>query len=132
MALSSVNEDWCGFYELIWELNSKYPAVSRKAKVQAARPILLTLLGEGLIKISYVAQWIPADLSEAPPPGGRHRVGHTEYVPVEGQEATARIDDNASWQDPGQNEKGSYFAFTATPAGEKAYFSLSEADFADL
>jgi hypothetical protein len=132
MALSDANEDWFGFYELIWELNAKYPGVPRQVKVQAARRVLSALLREGLVLVAREGPWKADEDSESHFSPARHPKGHVDCEVVEGPAAAAYIDDDASWQDPDPKNQGPLLVFTATPAGRVACDLLSESDFTDM
>jgi len=113
MALSDANEDYTGFYELIWEFNSKYPAASEAERLNAARSTLADLFNEGLVEL-FAARWSPPT-----------------YEPVVAGGADV-IADAASWRAPSETPGGRFFAFAATEAGERVYHDLSAEDFANL
>jgi hypothetical protein len=105
IALLNANEDYAGFYELIWEFNTRYPTASEAEKLEAARTTLACLLEDGLVAL-YAARWSPPMF--------------TSIKPVDG---AAIIADPQSWQPPCETSEGTYFAFGATQRGKLAYKS---------
>ena len=77
-------EDWCGLYEVIWHMNKVQPAVPEKTKIEAARPVIDSLLQRGEILLGWM-EW---------PKGGP-----PTYVPA--PEATQLLADPKSWE-PGE------------------------------
>jgi hypothetical protein len=112
-ALSLATEDYFGLYELIWGLNARFPDASIDEKLNAAQAALAELLSQGLVEV-YFARSSPS-----------------EYIPLDPKRAPTLIADPDSWRSPSQVLDGTFYAFCATPAGERAYFSLSPEDLSD-
>jgi hypothetical protein len=114
LALLNANEDYAGFYELIWELNTRYPTASAAEKLEAAYTTLARLFEEGLVQL-YTARWSSR--------------AFTSIKPADG---AAIIMDPQSWQPPSETSEGTYFAFAVTQGGKLAFQSLSPKDFSEL
>jgi predicted DNA-binding transcriptional regulator len=101
--LASAVEDYTGLYEVIWELNTVFPEISKEVKVTAARKAVVSLLKGGLIEL-YHTVWV----------GGGYR------LIVDGQ-AEVLANDPESYEPPRQEEPGEYYCFGATSKGEATY-----------
>ena len=93
--LASANDDYTGFYELIWELNTIYPRASEAEKIDAARYGLARLFEEGLLEL-FAARW------------------PRSFDRIDGPDGAAIIANRDSWLDPDQTPEGTYFAFAAS------------------
>jgi len=79
--IEMAKEDWCGLYEVIWRMNTVQPGVPENAKIEAARPVIDSLLQRGEILLGWM-EW---------PKGG-------PPTPVAGPEATELLADQKSWK----------------------------------
>ena len=94
MALTTAVEDYSGFYELIWELNGKYPAASDSEKLEISQLVLSELFDQGLVEL-FFAVWSPSS-----------------YDPIE-SDGPAVISHPSSWQPPSETPGATYYAFAA-------------------
>jgi hypothetical protein len=114
IVLSMGMEDYYGLYELVGELNGRYPMLSQAEKVVAASEVLGQLLQAGYVAV-FSSPWVPRN-----------------YVPVPPQNAARIIDDPESWRSPADVPDGFHYAFGLTPAGEAAYRTLPAEVFKGL
>jgi len=114
LALTAATEDYAGFYELLWELNTQWPDASAAEKLSAARSTLTRLLEEGLVDV-YFTKWMSDDLERVPHPRAIELVG-----------------EDASWKTPDEQPERRYPAFTTNEAGERAYRALPAEAFEGL
>lgn len=103
ITLRAATEDYCGLYELLWELNAKYPEAGTAEKLAVARAALGALFAEGLVDL-FSAGWLPR-----------------EYHPVLMAEGSTLLAGDASWRAPSEATEGTFFAFAVTEAGKRAW-----------
>jgi hypothetical protein len=113
MALTDAAEDYWGLYELVWELNTKYPDSSGDERLQVARAALTGLLQDGLVEL-FSARWSPS-----------------HYEAVSAGRAVALVALDSAWRPPSDAD-GTFVAFAVTDAGRRAYQTLSEDDFSGV
>lgn len=107
--LSSANEDEIGLYEAIWELNACFPNSSLGEKYEAAERAVRSLHAKDLIEF--------------------HRMVFTDdykdyqYEPIDPGELDEILSNPVSWYPDYAHVR---IVFTATEAGERAYFSGSD------
>lgn len=100
--LSDACEDYTGLYEILWSLNTAYPEMSEKTKLDVAREALSDLVMRGLVEL-FTATWPPQS-----------------YTSVPSSNAFSAIAADSSWAPPPE-PPAVFYAFAATPAGEQAY-----------
>jgi hypothetical protein len=100
--LSNAIEDYYGIYEIVWALNSVYPAVSRQEKVDVARRVLERLIERDLITLHRMS------IDDGTPPS-------YEPLPRHGYAAALR-DDN--WEPDTEEER---VVFIGTADAEAAF-----------
>ena len=105
IALSDACEDYTGMYEFIWGLNSQFPEVSEAEKITVGQAVFERLHASGFIQL-YHTKWMSDD-----------------YVPVPKSEVLEIISDPKSWRSPADTPDESYYCFTSTEAGDRAYFT---------
>ena|SRR5438552_12845035 len=54
--IEMAKEDWCGLYEVIWHMNQVQPDGSESKKINAARPVVASLLERGVIQAGWL-EW---------------------------------------------------------------------------
>ena len=108
MALASANEDYTGLYELVWELNTRYPSSGIGAKYTIAESTVRELINQGLIALYH------------------RRLAENDEVhePINGEAVDSTLSDPVKWY---PEDKGGRVVFSATEEGEKAYMSDTEA-----
>ena len=99
LALEAGAEDYTGLYEVIWELNGKFPEVSEAEKIGAARVALMHLLSEGLIEV-YRTEWPPS-----------------VYQPLVLSQALQEMQPESAWQMSQESPK-EFLAVGTTARGE--------------
>lgn len=97
--VSSANEDMSGLYEIIWALNSLYPAITKTDKINHSKPAIIELLQRDIIDL-YSRNW-NTQIEEK----------------IEKAKALEIVTQDASWKAPSDETNGEYYCFLAT--GEK-------------
>ena len=104
--LSATEEDYTGLYELIWELNSKFPEATLGEKYGAAERASRKLLDLGWVRL-YRTDLSWQRFEELDTPSAKEALSDpTSWYPVQ------------SWVSEGE---GVLIVFAATEAGEQAY-----------
>jgi hypothetical protein len=80
IALGGANEDYCGLYEVLWELNSKFPTDSDDAHLAVARTAVEQLVREGVVGL-FAAEW-----------------AKDAFAPVASDEALSLLSQSDSWR----------------------------------
>jgi len=97
--LEDGEEDYCGLYEIIWSLNTKYPDVDRHTKIESARSAFLPLAREGQVSL-FESVWASSD-----------------YKPVSQADALRKLEDVSVWSDPTEKP---YLSYTTSPSPARA------------
>ncbi|MGI8860528.1 MAG: hypothetical protein ACR2HO_10315 [Rubrobacteraceae bacterium] len=105
--LGSAVEDYCGLWEVVWELNTQYLEISQHERYSAAKSIVRTLISQG---------WV--DLYEDRGLGGR------DLEPLRREAYEQTLSDQANWESPIPKSKAVWIG--ATDAGEEAYYQMAE------
>lgn len=99
LALEAGVDDYTGLYEVILELNGKFPEVSEAEKIAAATAALSALLNEGQIEL-YRTEWPP-----------------TVYEPLALDEALKAMGFQGTWQ-MSQDGPNDVLVFCTTAQGQ--------------
>lgn len=81
--LSSSNEDYNGLYEVVWEINARYPDSAVESRQPAAKAVVESLLLRG---------WV--DLYER----RDHIKGESKFVKVPPEKWPKILEDEANWE----------------------------------
>ncbi|RZJ99921.1 MAG: hypothetical protein EOO46_21545 [Flavobacterium sp.] len=95
-------EDISGLYEIIWSLNSLFPHISLKEKIENSKPILKSFVDCGLIEL-YKRKWAQI---------GEEKIPMDEYKTI--------IENDKNWE---FDDEGIYYCFFK--ANEKIYNELN-------
>ena len=106
--LSGANESNFGLYQVIWELNGRYPGVPLSEKYRAATDAIRELFGRGWIRF-YKEHW--------------KRRGADQYEEFSPADLDALLENPASWYPWYDNVQ---IAIETTPAGEAVYMAGGE------
>lgn len=101
--LTAANEDFCGLYQAIWELNTLFPTMSIGDKYKLAEAALESLLSKGLIQLERMdtAPQLPA------------------YTPLDPAKAAEIFGDPTSWYP--EYPEHIQIGFSATQKGKEAW-----------
>lgn len=97
--VSAANEDITGLYEVIWALNSLYPAITKAEKINYSKPAITELLQKGIVDL-YRRNW-DTRVAEG----------------IKKEKALEIVKNDESWEAPSGETNGEYYCFLAT--GEK-------------
>ena len=100
-------EDYCGLWEAVWELNTRYPDLSQRERFVAAESAVRTLISQG-----WVGLYGDCDF------GGR------DLKPLRHEEYEEALLDPTNWEPPFPRSESTWFG--ATDAGEEAYYRMAE------
>ena len=107
--LSSANEDWIGLYEAIWEFNARFPDSTLGEKYAAAERAVRSLHAKGLV--AFARMIFTDDYKDH------------QYEPIDDGELDEILSNPVSWYPDYAHMR---VGFTASEAGERAYYSGSE------
>jgi hypothetical protein len=103
LAVSYGAEDYYGLHELVWGLNTHYPAEAPEAKLSAAMSAIRELLGLELVTI-HASDQDRRPLAD----------------PLPAAKAVAVVGRHSAWETPGGTGPEGSFWFTTTSKGEAA------------
>lgn len=98
IVLTCAVEDYSGLYEVLWDLNARFPDTSDDARLRVAQTAVEQLLREGLVEI-FAARWAQDSFDAIPK-----------------EQALELLHDLTSWQ-PAEE----YFCVGATSDGEELW-----------
>ena len=107
LALEAGAEDYTGLYEIIWELNNKFPSVAEAEKIRMARQAIEHCLSQGLVEL-YQTCWPPV-----------------EYIPAPEDAARAALALDATWRME-QGGPKAFLAYCTTQRGEQELARLHQ------
>jgi len=105
--LWSCIEDYCGLWNLVWELNSLYAErhIAPPQSLAMAQRIALMFVNEGLVQV-FRCTW-----------------GDSDYKSVTSIDIESLLSDPRNWDPPAVGDK--YFALSATEKGERIYRKMA-------
>ena len=107
LVLEAGAEDYTGLYEIIWELNIKFPSVPEAEKIRMARQAVERCLSQGLVEL-YQTCWPPV-----------------EYVPASDDDACRALALDATWRME-QGGPKAFLAYCTTRRGEQELARLHQ------
>ena len=96
-------EDYSGLWEVIWEINSSFPELSKNDKLSKAKKAIKILKDAGWVAFYYCSE-----------PYG-------ELTPIQARKIDQIIENDLSWEPIHQVEGVRSIRITTTDKGERAY-----------
>lgn len=102
--LSSATEDYLGLYEVVWEINARYPETEVRQRHPAAKWVVESLLSRGWVELYECRDYIKA-------------VSEFEKVPPE--KWSNVLETTANWE---PHWEGLSYWIASSPEGDRVYF----------